>query len=315
MKDKKITALVLFSGGLDSILAVKILEKQGIDVTALSFESYFFDTKQAESSAEKNNIKLITSDISENHWDITKNPRFGHGKNLNPCVDCHALMFREAFLMKDEMRIDILATGEVLGQRPFSQNNNAFNKIENYIDLKGKILRPLSGKILPETVYEKEGFVNREELEDIQGRSRKQQLQLAKDFGVEYFPTPSGGCKLTEKEFSDKLQKLIDFCKEPAKADFELLQFGRHFWEGVDGKIFHFIVGRNKEDNERIILLRDEKDLIIEKDDKKGPTVLIRGLNDVSRELAIEKARKFIWEYSKNELEDWRMLKIKIDEK
>jgi len=310
MNEKKVTALVLFSGGLDSILAVKILEKQGIDVTALSFESYFFDTKQAESSAEKNNIKLITRDISENHWDITKNPRFGHGKNLNPCVDCHALMFREAFSMKDEMGIDILATGEVLGQRPFSQNNNAFNKIENYIDLKGKILRPLSGKILPETVYEKEGFVDREKLEDVQGRSRKQQLQLAKDFGVEYFPTPAGGCKLTEREFSNKLQKIMDFCEEPTKSDFELLQFGRHFWNGVDGKILHFIVGRNKEDNERIILLRDEKDLIVEKDDKKGPTVLIRGLNDVSRELAIEKAQEYIWKYSKNNFDDWRELEI-----
>jgi len=140
MKNKKVTALVLFSGGLDSILAVKILERQNIEVTALAFESYFFDTNQAEVSAEKNNIKLIVENISEIHWGITKNPHFGHGKNLNPCIDCHALMFKEAWKIKEKEGFDVLATGEVLGQRPFSQNTEAFKKTENYLDMEGKIL-------------------------------------------------------------------------------------------------------------------------------------------------------------------------------
>ena len=312
MKTKKTTALVLFSGGLDSILAVKIFERQNIEVTALSFESYFFDTKQAEESAKRNNINLITKNISDVHWGITKHPRFGHGKNLNPCIDCHALMFKEAWKIKEEKGIDILATGEVLGQRPFSQNKEAFGKIERSIELKGKILRPLSGKILPETIYEKENLVDREQLEDIQGRSRKKQLQLAKNFGIEYFPTPAGGCCLTEKDFSEKLQKLMNFCENPLESDFSLLKLGRHFWEDCDGEMVHLIVGRNKEENEKIMNLREKSDLIVEKDDGKGPTVLIRGFDENSQKLATEKAQEIIWKYSKNEFEDWEKLKILI---
>ncbi|MDA3815439.1 MAG: tRNA 4-thiouridine(8) synthase ThiI, partial [Patescibacteria group bacterium] len=262
--------------------------------------------------AEKNNIKLITRNISEIHWDITKSPHFGHGKNLNPCIDCHALMFREAWRIKNEIGIDILATGEVLGQRPFSQNKQAFGKIEKHIEMEGRILRPLSGKILPKTIYEDELSVDREQLEDIQGRSRKKQLQLAKNFGVDYFPTPAGGCCLTEKDFSEKLQKLMNFCENPLESDFSLLKLGRHFWEDVESKMVHFVVGRNKEENEKITSLREKSDLIVEKDDGKGPTVLIRGFNDKSKDLVIEKAQEIIWEYSKNDFENWRELRVVV---
>lgn len=312
--NKKISALVLFSGGLDSILAVKILEKQNIDVTALAFKSYFFDTKQAEESAKKNKIKLIVENISDKHWEIVKNPKSGYGKNLNPCIDCHSLMFQTAWKIKEKKGIDILATGEVLGQRPFSQNKNAFKRIEKILDLKEKILRPLSGKILSKTVYEKNSLIKSQNLEDIQGRSRKQQLQLARNFEIEYFPTPAGGCCLTEKEFSNKLEKLMNSCESPIKSDFLLLKFGRHFWEKIDGNLVHFVVGRNKEDNESIISLREETDLIVEKKDKKGPTVLIRGFDEKNKKLAIKKAQKFIWEYSRNELDDFRKIKIIIRE-
>jgi len=170
----------------------------------------------------------------------------------------------------------------------------------------------LSGKILLETVYEKEGLVDRNQLEDIRGRSRKQQLQLAKDFDVEYFPTPAGGCCLTEKEFSVKLEKLMNFCDDPVKSDFELLRIGRHSWEDVESRMVHFVVGRNQEENEKIISLKEECDLIVEKDKGTGPTVLIRGFDENLKDLAIEKAREFIWKYSKNDLEDWKELEIVV---
>jgi tRNA U34 2-thiouridine synthase MnmA/TrmU len=172
-------------------------------------------------------------------------------------------MFKEAYQKKEAKGFDILATGEVLGQRPFSQNTGAFKKIENYLDMEGNILRPLSGKILSETVYEKKNLVNREQLEDVQGRSRKKQLQLAKDFGVEYFPTPAGGCCLTEKDFSVKLEKLMNFCEEPVKSDFELLRLGRHSWEDVESRMVHFVAGRNKEENEKITALKEKSDLLM----------------------------------------------------
>ena len=230
-----VTSLVVFSGGLDSILAVKVLEEQNIKVTGLSFDSYFFDTKEAKKTAKQLGIDLIIKDISELQLDTVKNPQYGHGSALNPCIDCHGLMFRVAGevaeLVGPGKEFDLVATGEVLGQRPFSQNSEALKKVEKLAGV--DILRPLSAKLLPETIYEKQGLVDREKLLDISGKSRKRQLELVKKYGVEYFPSPAGGCRLTENEFGLKVKKLLDNdgqVRKLTKLDFELLRIGRHYW-------------------------------------------------------------------------------------
>jgi tRNA U34 2-thiouridine synthase MnmA/TrmU len=186
-------ALVLFSGGLDSMLAVKLLQEQGIAVQGIAFSSYFFSTKQAQKSARQLGIKLIEKDISQKHLSCVKQPQFGYGKALNPCIDCHLLMLKEAFNILQKKGFNILATGEVLGQRPFSQNRFALEQIEKTASLKAKILRPLSAKVLAETEYEKKKQVNRAKLEGIKGRSRRCQIKLAKKFNIKEFPSPAGG--------------------------------------------------------------------------------------------------------------------------
>jgi len=228
-------ALVVFSGGLDSILAVKILEEQGIEVTGLSFNSYFFDTEESKKTAEQLGIDLIIKDISEKQLDTVKNPQHGHGSALNPCIDCHGLMFKVAGelaeLVGKGKKFDFIATGEVLGQRPFSQNSEALKKVEKLAGV--EILRPLSAKLLPKTNYEEEGLVNRSKLLDISGKSRKRQLELVKKYGVKYFPSPAGGCRLTENEFGAKVKQLLENDgqnRELDKVDFELLRIGRHHW-------------------------------------------------------------------------------------
>ncbi len=304
---KKPRALVVFSGGLDSILAVKILQEQGINVTALTFVSYFFDAESAKNSAGEAGVKLIAKDFSDIHLKIVEKPKHGYGKVMNPCIDCHALMFKEAWKIAEEKGFDVLASGEVLGQRPLSQVKPALARVEKEADLKGKILRPLSAKLLPETIYEERGIVDREKLESISGRGRKKQMALAKKLGIKNYPTPSGGCRLTESGFSEKLKKLLENRKEPNKSDFELLKLGRHFW--FDN--FCIVVGRNEEDNEKINDFSRKGDIIVvRKNNKPGPTVLVRKYNSNYKfdERATEEARKLLFKFSKSRAKDWKDL-------
>jgi tRNA-uridine 2-sulfurtransferase len=288
-----IRALVLFSGGLDSILAVKVLEKQGIIVSALTFTSYFFDSAQAEKSARENKIKLIVQEISKNHLRIVRNPRYGHGSGMNPCIDCHLLMLKVAKMIAEKNNYSIVATGEVLGQRPMSQNIRALKLIEKKAKLEGRILRPLSAKSLPETEMEKKGLVERNNLFGISGRSRKEQLDLAKKFLIKYFPTPAGGCILTDKEYSRKLCEILEKVKKPKPSDFELLRAGRHFWNGNTTKI---ILGRNHEENLKLKNIAEKNDVIVEPKNFPGPTALLRGKIN---ENIIKKAKEKILEYCK----------------
>lgn len=298
-KEKK-RALLLFSGGLDSILAAKILEAQGIDVTALTFVSYFWNAEQAKESAKKNSIKLIIRDISAGHLAIVRNPRFGRGAGMNPCVDCHLLMLKTAKKIAREGKFEILVTGEVLGQRPMSQNIRALRLIEKQADLEGKILRPLSAKALPETEYEKTGFVAREKLEGISGRSRKTQLALSKKFGVKYFPTPAGGCILTDKEFSKKLDELLRNIKSIKKSDIDLLRLGRHFWIGKT----RIVIGRNHEENLALRKLAEENNILVEPKDIPGPTAFVRGKR--TREV-LNFMKNLLLKYTKNSSGDMQL--------
>lgn len=290
----KVRALVLFSGGLDSTLAVKVLEKQNIEVVALSFVSYFFDDTKAKISAEKNNLNLRSVNFADIHCEVVKNPKRGYGKAMNPCIDCHLLMIREAGKIMLEEGFDFVATGEILGQRPMSQNLNALNLIAKESGLDGRLLRPLSAKLLEETEVEKQGLVDREQLLDISGRSRQRQFELVKELGVEYYPSPGGGCMLTEIEFGKKLKKLLHTIEKPTASDFALLQVGRIFWVG-DMRIF---VGRNNEENAKLKKIKEENDVLVELQDFMGPITLVRG--KIMDETVIEEAKKITASYSKH---------------
>jgi tRNA U34 2-thiouridine synthase MnmA/TrmU len=218
---KNSKALVLLSGGLDSILAAKILKNQGIKITALSFRSYFFNEKNAKKAAKNLKIPIKIIDFSRENLGIVKNPKHGYGRAMNPCIDCHILMLKKAkeILEKEKFHpapepsarygASFVVTGEVLGQRPMSQNKNSLNLIEKESGLRGYLLRPLSAKLLEPTIPEKEGLIKREKLFDITGRSRKRQMALAKKWKIKWYPTPTGGCLLTDLGFGKRLKELL----------------------------------------------------------------------------------------------------------
>ncbi len=285
------------------MLAVKILKRQNIEVVGLVFNSYFFDDNKAKESAKEIGIELISRDFSKKHLEIVKTPKFGHGNSVNPCIDCHALMFscaKEIFL-KDSF--DILASGEVLGQRPFSQNIRALELIEKVTGLEGQILRPVSAKELPETVYEKDGKVKRELLGGIVGKSRKPQMELVLEYQIKDFPSPGGGCRLTEKEFGLKVRKILPFSDFTDQSDFELLRIGRHSWfSEINKTMYHIVLGRNHEENLQIKKLKKESDIIVEIKDGKGPTGLIRCYGEENEKMkkdAFLETKKQIWKFAK----------------
>lgn len=304
MPRNKTRALALFSGGLDSTLAVKVLEAQGIDVLAIIFQSYFFGPKKAKENAKKNGIKIRIVNISPEHLKMVKNPKHGYGRAMNPCIDCHLLMIRKAAEIMRKEKFDFIATGEVLGQRPMSQNKQALEIIDKNSGAAGYLLRPLSAKLLPETEAEKSGLVNREKMLDFSGRSRKNQLALAKKYHLKYIPSSGGGCVLTEKEFSAKLKKLLEKARNPRPSDLALLKLGRHFWEGKA----HIIIGRNEADNEAIEELAEKGDVLLELKDIPGPSALVRKSN----KKVVEKAKELIKKYSKSK--NYKTIEFKICE-
>jgi len=297
MLRKKIKALVLLSGGLDSILAVKILKNQGIKIKTLSFKSYFFHSEQAEKAARNLKIPLQIIDFSKAHLKLVKKPRHGYGSSMNPCIDCHILMLKKAKTIMKREDFDFVATGEVLGERPMSQNRKSLELVEKESSLKGYLLRPLSAKLLHPTIPENKKWVKREKLLDIEGRSRKKQIELAKKFKIKYYPTPASGCLLTDLEFGKKLKELLKRHPKCDENDIELLKLGRHFWQ----KKIKIIVGREHKENLKIKKLAQKKDILIEMKNYSGPTTLIRNF-DKKKEISknvLEKAKFLTQRYSK----------------
>ena len=280
-------ALVLFSGGLDSILATQLLKKQKLEIEAICFKSCFFDEKNAKIAAKDLGISLKVIDFSKKHLKIVKSPKYGYGKNMNPCIDCHILMLKEAKKIMESF----IATGEVLGQRPMSQNRNSLKKIEKESSLRGYLLRPLSAKLLDQTIPEKNGIVKREKLLDISGRSRKRQIALAKKFNLKRYPSPSGGCLLTDPEFSKKLKELSNVFPKYKKNDIELLKTGRHFWKSKT----KIVIGRNEEENKKIKKIARKGDILVEIKNYPGPLTLIRPYGKVK---CIKQAKKLTQFYS-----------------
>ena len=280
MKDK-IKAVVLFSGGLDSILAVKLIHEQGIEVKGVNFKTPFFGLDKTFLTTKSLDMDLEIIDITQELLEILKKPKYGFGKNMNPCIDCHALMFKKAGEYMTKIGASFILSGEVLGERPMSQNRNSLNIIEKESGFEGRILRPLSALLLAETIPEKEGLVDRNKLLDISGRSRKRQMELAAKMEIKDYPSPAGGCKLTEPAFSKRLRDLFTqgvFSLE----DIEILKLGRHFRLSKDIKL---VVGRNKEENEQLQNIFQDGDLLFKAKNLKGPVSLLKGGSKANNEL------------------------------
>ena len=269
-------ALSVFSGGLDSMLAAALIQSQGIEIQALFFETPFFSPQKAIQSAEEIGVPFKVINITDRHMEVLKNPRHGYGGNMNPCIDCHALMFRIAGEMLEQESAQFIITGEVLGQRPMSQNRKALDIVETESGLKGLILRPLSAKCLSPSVPEKKGWVDRDRLMNFSGRSRKPQIEYAKKLNITQYPSPAGGCLLTDKIFSRRLKDLFDSELEFKLRDIELLKIGRHFRINPTCKI---IIGRNSSENQTINSLSEEDDLLLQTVSVPGPTVLVSGIS------------------------------------
>ncbi len=270
----KTKAIVLFSGGLDSILAFKLIAEQGIDVLGITFSTPFFTAEKARASAQRVGLPLMIVDITDEHLKMLHSPRYGYGKNLNPCIDCHTLMLTIAGRWMDREGADFVFTGEVLGQRPMSQRKQSLYLVAKNAGYPDRILRPLSAKLLPETAPERSGKVDRERLCDIQGRGRKRQLEMAVRYGVGTYPPPAGGCLLTDSIFTRRLNDLFHRHPDHRIRDIELLKVGRHFRLSETAKA---VVGRNAADNAALEQLAEGSDTVMRVDSFPGPTVLIPG--------------------------------------
>ncbi len=238
------SAIALFSGGLDSILSVVLMQRLGHKIFPVAFRTPYISTAKAEQYARENGLHVIIRDITSEHLAMLQNPVHGYGKNFNPCIDCHGMMFAQAHSMLEELGADFLISGEVLGQRPMSQRRNALQAVDKLSGCPDLIVRPLSQKLLPDTKPLREGWVQKSSLLAIQGRGRNRQMELAAKLGITY-PPPGGGCLLTDRNFSLRLRELVEHGQD-SEANISLLRWGRHFRlsEGIK-----LVVGRTQEDN------------------------------------------------------------------
>ncbi len=279
---KRHKAIALFSGGLDSTLAILSILRQGIDVTAITFLTHFgcdiTDRSSCSndlfSAAEKFGFEVKLCHLGDKFINIVKNPKYGHGRNMNPCIDCRILMLKEAKELMNITGADFIITGEVIGQRPMSQMRRTLALIDKETGLSGIILRPLSAKLLEPTISETNGLVDRGKLHDFHGRSRKQQMALAKEFGLTDYPMPAGGCLLTEPNYSFRLSELLHYNPAPPLKDLHLLRAGRHFRLSSSCKA---IVGRDEKDNDKIESLAGEGDYIFSIENFGSPITLLTG--------------------------------------
>ncbi len=294
-------ALALLSGGLDSTLAVKVMLEQGIAVEALNFTSPFCTCtsknagckSEAVRVAEEFNIPIKVMHKGTDYLEIVGNPKHGYGKGMNPCIDCRIFLLRKAKEYMAESGADFVITGEVLGQRPMSQRRDTLRLIERESGLEGLLLRPLSAKHFAPTIPETEGWVDRERLLAIQGRSRKEQMQLADELDVKNYPCPAGGCLLTELSFVSKVKDVFDHSDTLNPRDFRLLKLGRHFRIGERTKV---IVGRNEAENHVLEAAVQGGEAALRWEEGGSPLTVVMGKLDVT---ALETAAKILLRYTK----------------
>jgi len=308
-----IKAVLLLSGGLDSILAGRLLLEQGIAVEALNFTSPFcnctpksFGCSAAKQAAEQLGIPVTIRACGDAYLEIMKHPRFGRGSGMNACLDCRIHLFARAKEFMAEINAAFVATGEVLGERPMSQRRDAMDTIEREAGLEGYIVRPLSAQHFKPSVPEIQGWVNREHLLDFQGRGRKPQIELAEAFGIRDYPCPAGGCLLTDKIFAIKFRELLE--QEPGFGlrAARLLKYGRHFRLPGGAKV---ILGRNAQENSFLEHQARPGDVLLTPRDVPGPTALIPG-QDAEGEA--ETAARILTAYTKT-LEKQIWVQITVD--
>lgn len=293
-------ALALFSGGLDSMLAIKLITDQGVHVKALYIDIGFGGTK-IDVGKLKNRANIARGDFelidvrSRYLQEVLFSPKYGYGKHFNPCIDCHGFMFRVALNMLKDEQADFVISGEVLGQRPMSQRNEALQSVSKLAqDEQNLILRPLCAKNLPITTPEERGWIDREKLLDISGRGRERQLKMAKDFGFDDYETPGGGCLLTLEVFANKLRDFIKYDNFESQ-DIDLLKFGRHLRLKDNAKL---IIGRNQEDNEQLKKIKNSKYSFVDLGNIIGPISLLSN-SATNNDIAL--ATKLILTYAKTQ--------------
>lgn len=282
---KKPKAVVLLSGGLDSNLSTRLVLNQKIEVEAIAIKTPFCDFDcgkgcghRVKEVAESLGIRLKTVYFGDEYLAMLKNPKHGFGSGMNPCIDCRAMMYKAAKEHMETIGASYLVTGEVLSQRPMSQHRHALRTIEEESNLVGKVIRPLSAGRLPPSDAETSGFIDRSKLHSIVGRSRKEQLALAKEFGIQNPPNSAGGCLLTDPCFSKRVNDLFEHIDGvPTLNDVELLKVGRHFRLSDEAKL---IVGRNQSENEMMKFLCLDDDFSFEVIEFTGPLGILRFKKD-----------------------------------
>jgi tRNA U34 2-thiouridine synthase MnmA/TrmU len=293
-------AIALLSGGLDSTLAARVMMEQGVELEALNFMTVFCTCTNrgatclaSQKAVETLGIPLKVFNVSEEYLGVVKHPKHGYGRNMNPCIDCRIFMLKKAKAYMEESGAVFIVTGEVLGQRPMSQRKDAMHLIEKEAGLEGLILRPLSAKVLTVTIPEREGWVDRERLLNISGRSRKPQIELADHYGIHDYPCPAGGCLLTDPGFAKRMKDLMVYDPQFSLNDVHLLKMGRHFRFSNGVKL---VVGRNEEENQKIQTFAQGEDILLKVSGFPGPLSLLRGkLNEGD----IEKAAAITVHYGK----------------
>ena len=290
---KQVTALALFSGGLDSILAARLVASLGVRVLAVKFVTPFFDYElladpegYQQEIMEKYGLEVVLYDLSHNYLDLLHKPAHGFGKNFNPCIDCKILMCSRAKELMEKYDASFLISGEVLGQRPMSQRRDTLRVIERDSDNEGLLLRPLSAKLMSPTKAEKEGWIDREKLLDFSGRGRSRQIKLAAEYGITDFPAPAGGCILADPILSPRIARIyrgefVIKAEDITVTDVRLLLVGRQFL--LPGG-FWLILGRNEKENKKIEALAEASDMLLYMPDRPGPTALLRGAKQRSSE-------------------------------
>ncbi|HKL24001.1 MAG TPA: tRNA 4-thiouridine(8) synthase ThiI [Candidatus Nanoarchaeia archaeon] len=310
MQKHKKKCIVMFSGGLDSRLVIKIMQEQGFEVLALYFKlpvggGCGCNNKEIINFCKKNKTKLKIIDCTKGknlreYWKTVKNPKYWRGQGVNPCIDCRSFILKKAKKIADKKRIQTIVTGEVLEERPLSQKKDRMQKITKESGLKGRILRPLSAKELKPTEIEKKGLVKREEFYDIKGRKREKQERLAKKFNITY-PQPAGGCLLCEKNLKKRFEFLFE--RGIKEREIPLLNTGRHFIINN----YWIVIGRNKKENKIIESIKKGKKIKAKsiKGIKKGPTAIILKPLDKRKKRKkkemINKTKEIIQTYSKKE--------------
>ncbi len=278
---EKPQVIALFSQGLDSILAIKIIQQQGLKVQAVKFITPFFgyeikgrELEFCEKIKTVYAIDLTIIDLTENYLKMLSAPQYGYGKNFNPCLDCKIMMLNQARILAEKRQAESIVTGEVVGQRPFSQRRDTMRRIEKLSLTEGLLLRPLSAKLLTPTRAEETGLINREQLFDFSGRGRKPQIALAKKLKITDYPTPAGGCLLTDPGFAKRVKTLYQGTSIPAAEDLNLLKYGRFY--PFESSSF-VIVGRNRDDNQQLLTTAAENHFTLHLAEMAGPVAILKG--------------------------------------